>query len=441
MLKIACYGYIKKDGGSVTGANFLILQELLNRGVQIDFFGWKNFNYPVELVGHENFRFIELPDKAFLRKSLKRFLPQKFHSLFDRTLGGLIQNLYSEKRNQQILHDAIATEHEQQPYDLLVFLSLYAPFRVFDIPVVSWTQGTPNAEWFYIQRLREKIIQYCGLLTYLQFKFFYWLKNPRVKASLKNTDVFICESEWSREQMLACGLQPNVLKVLPYPIDLEVFQPGTQPKAVDRKKTFLWLGRIAPRKRLDLLIEAYTLLLEERQDVHLKIIGGFKHVKGYKKLVDEFEQPEFIEYRESIDRQLIPDLIRACDVVIQTSEGENFGSAVAEGLGCGVPAVVGPTNGTRGFASPGCCFVFEEYTPESVKQTMLEVLDNLEETSTEIALEARKIAEKNFAIAHVVDELQAVFQDTVARFSNQGSACVASASEATHALLKASGSP
>jgi glycosyltransferase involved in cell wall biosynthesis len=34
------------------------------------------------------------------------------------------------------------------------------------------------------------------------------------------------------------------------------------------------------------------------------------------------------------------------DVLVQPSDEENFGSSVAEALACGVPAIVGATNGT-----------------------------------------------------------------------------------------------
>gem|GEM_PF-449423 len=416
MLRVACYGYVKKDSGSVSGANFLILEELLKRGIQIDFFGWKSFNYPAELIGHEHFRFIDLPDKAFLRKSLKRVLPKQLHSLFDRTLGGMIQNLYSQQRDDRILRDAIATESAQTPYDLVLFLGLYAPIRVGGMPTISWAQGTPNTEWPYIKKLRQQIVQYCGWLPYLQFKFFYMLKNPRLRAALEHSDFYICGSQWSRQQMIAYGLAETAVKVLPYPMDLELFKPQLQAYRKNQQKTFLWLGRIDPRKRLDLLMQAYALLLQERQDVHLKIIGSFRHTKGFKTLIDSFEFPSHIDYQSSIDRKDVPALIQSCAVVIQPSEGENFGSSVAEALCCGIPVVLGATNGTREFTVPSCAFIFEDYTPESLKQTMAKVLDSLDQSPVEIALEARQTAERNFAIAKVIDSLEGILQEAAASY-------------------------
>ncbi len=127
---------------------------------------------------------------------------------------------------------------------------------------------------------------------------------------------------------------------------------GSRPnKKQTDTKVFLWLGRSEPRKRLDLLLEAYGLLLQGRQDVRLKIIGGFVWASGYKQLIDRFEYPEYLKYQPSIDRAKVPELMAQCDMLIQPSEGENFGFSVAEALCCGLPVIVGPTNGTKDFIS------------------------------------------------------------------------------------------
>jgi len=415
VLRVACYGYVKKDSGSVSGANFLILEELLKREVQIDFFGNENFNYLTELQKYKIFRFIELPNKSFFRRSIKQVLPKQVHKLFDRTLGGLIDNLYSINRDNRIMQSAIGVEHIQKPYNLALSLGLYSPFGIADVPIISWAQGTPNTEWLYIKKLRQQIVQYCGWLPYLQFKFFYMLKNPRLRAALKHSDLYICGSQWSRQKMIAYGLNGSAVKVLPYPIDLNRFNPGSEKLAGESRKTFLWLGRIDPRKRLDLLMEAYALLLKDRQDVHLKIIGSLRHTQGYKTLIDTFDFPEYVEYQPSVEQKNIPDLIRSCSVVIQTSEGENFGSAIAEALCCGIPVLLGSTNGTREFTSPSCCFMFEHYTPENIKEKMNKALNTIEQSSVEIAMEARKTAEKNFSTVKVVDDLEAIFKDAISQ--------------------------
>jgi len=213
--------------------------------------------------------------------------------------------------------------------------------------------------------------------------------------------------------MIAYGIPPKSIKVLPFPIDMQLFDQRHQTKKeATTRKTLLWLGRIEPRKRFDLLMEAYALLLKERQDVHLKVVGNFKHVKGYRKLLDFFENSEFVEYTAHLDRSQVPNLIKQCDVLIQPSEGENFGSSVAEALCCGLPVIVGSTNGTKDYIS-STSFVFEEYTPESLKQTMIKAIEAVSQNPELLAEDARQTAEKNFDVLKVVDDLEDIFKQSI----------------------------
>ncbi|NJO95302.1 MAG: glycosyltransferase [Pleurocapsa sp. CRU_1_2] len=152
---------------------------------------------------------------------------------------------------------------------------------------------------------------------------------------------------------------------------------------------------------------------EKRQDVRLKIFGGFRYAPGYKKLLDNFEFPDRLEYNPYIDRLKVPELMSSCDVLIQPSEGENFGSSVAEALSCGLPVIVGPTNGTKDYISSSS-FVFDEYTPESLKETMLKAIETVEHRRKELALDARQTAEQNFDVSKIVDRLETIFHETLA---------------------------
>jgi glycosyltransferase involved in cell wall biosynthesis len=409
--RIACYGYVDKNSGSGTGANFLILEELLRRGFEIDFYGWEDFNKPKELLGEKNFRFFSLPEKTLVGV-LEQRLPKGVQTRLSSTLYPVLNTLVDRPNNNRILRKEIVEQHANKQYDLLLFLGLYSLFKLSEIPTVSWIQGPPQTEWLYIKKLRKTIISLCGLSTYLKAKGFYSFRDKNLLSEINYSDMIICLSQWSKDRSIAYGVDPKKIEVLPFPIDLELFNisADTRNKTVDRKKTFLWLGRIDPRKRLDLLMEAYALLLKERQDVHLKIVGGFRgEFKGYKKLIDSFEFPDRVEYEPSVSRSDVPNLMKQCDILIQPSEGENFGSSVAEALCCGIPAIVGPTNGTKDFISSSS-FVFEQYTSESLKNTMMKALRSVEQCPEEIAQDARKTSEKNFSIIKVVDNLENIFE-------------------------------
>ena len=410
-LRIACYGFVKKEGGSIQGVHFLLLEELLKRGIEIDFYGKKNFSYPQELCKYQNFHLFDVK-KPFINALLKP-LP---NSPLKTMIMLMVKNLLSIRQsNFQLMRQEILANHQIDKYDLWLFLGYYSPFKFDDIPTVSWVQGPPpQIQWDLIQKLRKKVISLCGLFFYLKVKAAYALKIRSAKSAIGNSDVLICGSQWSKDKIVEFGVKPEAIKTLPYPIDIDLLEldnTRSHKKQTD-SKVFLWLGRSEPRKRLDLLLDAYALVLQERQDVELKIFGGFAWAPGYKKLIDRFEFPEYLEYRPYIDKAKVPELMAQCDVLIQPSEGENFGSSVAEALGCGLPVIVGPTNGTKDFISSSS-FVFEEYTPESLKYTMLQAIEAIEQEREKLALDARETAEKNFDVSRVVDSIEDIFYESI----------------------------
>jgi len=411
VFRIACYGYAGKNIGSGVGADFMILEELLKRGFEIDFYGWEGSNKPSELLERKNFKFLSLPDKSLVR-AFERWLPKSLQKPFSNTIHAVLHVLVVAPADNRKLRREVISQHTIRQYDFLFYLGLHALFRIEDVPTLSWIQGPPQTEWLHIRKLRKTIISLCGPITYFKAMVYYALEKLRLTRKIDNSDILICSSQWSKENTIAYGISPEKVRVLRFPIDLTIFDvdPDSRSRASGQRKTFLWLGRLDPRKRLDLLLEAYRLLLKDRQDVDLKIIGSFRHYTGYKKLIDSFEFPNHIEYQSSINRSEVPSLLKQCDILVQPSEGENFGFSVAEALCCGLPVIVGSTNGTKDFISDSS-FIFEQYTPESLKETMVKAINAIEEHPEKLSQDARKAAEMNFDIVSVVDDLEALFKE------------------------------
>lgn len=414
-LKIACYGRIDKNGVSGKAASYHTVEELLKRGHKIDFYGEKHYMYPKELFKYKNFYHVAVSLKSSIANSVRSFINDSPY--LEGQISALLKVLFLRKLFDQAVQRAILTNHQNKKYDLLFFVEIYSPFKVNDIPVINWTPDLTNTEWYFIRKQRKSVIDLCGISLYLKKKAFGILKNNQRRSDLRtNSDVMICGSQWARKQHLAAvSLPPEKIKVLPYPVNLEVFQPRKPQieQNQNEQKIFLWLGRIEPRKRLDLLLDAYKLILQERQDIKLKIVGQAKQeFVGYKQLLDRYEFRHLIDYQPSIERCEVPELMAQCDVLLQPSEGENFGTSVAEALCCGLPVVVGQTNGTKDFISSSS-FVFEEYTPESLKKTMLKVAEATQQKPDQLALDARETAEKNFDVSKIVDRLEDIFQEAI----------------------------
>jgi glycosyltransferase involved in cell wall biosynthesis len=404
-MKIACTGFVKKLTGSLGQANFILLEEMLKRGHEIDFYGWPGFNEPKELLSFSGFRYIPVPpDKNPVGRFLG-VLPEKVKDI----LIPLVNILVLEKVSYTSLLKEVLRRNKTEDYEVLCFLGLFPPVTTQVIPIVSWVQSAPHTEWLYIRKLRSKLIKYCGISPYLMYKLFYAIKLISAKDQAKNSRLMICPSTWTKDRLVDYGISSEKVYPLPHPIDTSLFtvRKNYQPK---KKITFLYLGRITTRKRLDLLLDAFSLLVRERDDVHLKICGSTSGIeKGYMKLMKDLPFSEHLEYLGYLPQPEVPDLMSQADFLIQPSEGENFGSSVGEALCCGTPVILGLTNGTKDYAG-NAAFVFDSYTPQSLKETMSQAISVLESHPEQLAIDARQAAEKYLSVATVTTQFEEILR-------------------------------
>jgi glycosyltransferase involved in cell wall biosynthesis len=421
--RIACYALISKNSGSLASANFLIVEELLKRGYEIDLYGMNDFNYVEELSDYQALRYIGLsiPLVQYIWNFLEK-IPNK---------GGLLYKVWARLSSLiyfSAMRNKAEENHRNARYDLTLFLGLPGYFRLRNIPTISWLQGPFQTEQQSIKKLKDTIISLCGIQEYLILQLFYMYSSFMTKKIFGTSDIFICGSKWAKGNLCLSKIDKNQIKVLPYPIDMDLFKPSTIIREIkDNKKiVFLWLGRIVPRKRLDLLLEVFKELIQEKHDVYLQIIGKFSYAKGYKKIIEDFDFPERLHYQESIQRLKVPEIMNSVDIIIQPSESENFGSSVAEALSCGIPVIVGSTNGTKDYLSDSAAWIFEEYSPACFKHTIEKAINHLGTSRKEISLAARAQAEKEFSIMKVVDELANIFEEAISAKNNEVSADSAS---------------
>ncbi|CAN5415247.1 hypothetical protein BH10PLA1_BH10PLA1_03440 [soil metagenome] len=403
-LRIACFAFAEEHSGSVSSANFLMLRELLKRGHQIDFFNKRTFLYPEALTQFPNFRYVDTHNK--IGEFLSQWL-NKIPTPITRFIAGRID----ARTFARIVVLAMRREHREKPYDLQLFLGITSYGRLANIRTVSWVQGPPMTDGYSIPRHKQQIVQLCGRLMYLQLRAYAWWRGMIGLPPLRNSDYFITGSSWSCGELAKFGVARERAFAIPYPIDLEAFVPN-RPPALPDEPSVLWLGRIVPRKRLDLFLNAAEMLIERGVKLRLTIIGGFAFVPGYRKLIDAFKFPDRLTYKPSIERTNVCQLMSQTDLVLQPSECEDFASTPAEALACGVPVVIGPTNGTRDYTD-NAAIVFDRYDATSVADAVEQMLKQIRQAPAEVADRSRATAERHFRLAGIVDQLEAILYDAL----------------------------
>jgi glycosyltransferase involved in cell wall biosynthesis len=183
----------------------------------------------------------------------------------------------------------------------------------------------------------------------------------RVIAATAST--VVANSEYTARTVRAAAPQARV-EVVYNPVDLERFDPAR----IDRDRARasrgaraagrLLLGVVAqlsPWKGQDTAIEALALLRDEGVDAHLLLVGSAKFIasatrfdnEAYVARLRRLVASSGLEDRVSFlgERDDVPELMRALDVLLLPSWEEPFGRAVIEAMALRVPVIATDVGG------------------------------------------------------------------------------------------------
>lgn len=401
-MRIAITGFVSADAGSVASANALLLRGLLERGCEVVFFSKSAFSDPRPAAGnHPNFQFVEV-DNRFedrLRRRLER-LP---------ILGKLAGMVDAASYNRLLVRE-ISRVHAAKRFDLCLWLGDYARGRTPGLPVVSFVQGPPGTDARSLISHFPEIAMLAGSAAAWKWRLLAGFRLSRFGLPpFHPSDRFIVGSRQSLETLQRLYKIPEAkISTLPYPIDLHCFQPSLPAPA---KTTFdcLWLGRIIPRKRLDLFLDGASVAIRRGLDLRLTIVGDLGFIPGYDQLIRAFPFPERLTWLRSLPREQVSALLHRHDVLMQPSDEENFGSSVAEAQACGLPVIIGQTNGNADYLCSRD-IVLADDRPETVADALQQVARSAQCTRITDQALSRECAERYFRLEKTTDELLRILE-------------------------------
>lgn len=134
-------------------------------------------------------------------------------------------------------------------------------------------------------------------------------------------------------------------------VDAELFHPGRRSPAMraalgmGSRFTFVYVGRLAPEKRVAQIIHAFRLASESlpRGVIHLIMAGT-----GPCEAELRATAPPGVTFLGFLDRRSrLPDLYANCDAFVFASVTETLGLVVLEAMASGLPVVAAPAGGVR----------------------------------------------------------------------------------------------
>ncbi|MFJ6356936.1 glycosyltransferase [Pseudarthrobacter oxydans] len=158
-------------------------------------------------------------------------------------------------------------------------------------------------------------------------------------------------------ELKAMGIDTGKISIAPCGVDLEFFSAEGPTAARTASRRILSVGRLVPRKGVDLVIRSLPYLRESGfDDVELLIVGGGgdsgvldadPEVRRLLDLAAELGVADQVRLQGQVSRGEMPGIFRSADAVVCAPWYEPFGIVPLEAMACGVPVVAAAVGGLR----------------------------------------------------------------------------------------------
>ena len=174
--------------------------------------------------------------------------------------------------------------------------------------------------------------------------------NYGTMEAVKHADIIIAISEHTKDDLIKYFNCPSEkIKVTYLGYDKEIFRPIKEEAEIEKvlkkhkidKPFILNLGTVEPRKNIEGLIRAYSLLANNLKDKYDLVIGGGKGWldSDLYPLIQELKLEDKIKFLGYVDEEDLAYLYSATACFIYPSFYEGFGLPVLEALACGAPVI------------------------------------------------------------------------------------------------------
>jgi D-inositol-3-phosphate glycosyltransferase len=168
---------------------------------------------------------------------------------------------------------------------------------------------------------------------------------------VRHVDGLVAASAVERRALVAdYGADPTHATVIPCGVDTALFRPGDRDAARARiapgeAPLLLYVGRIAPIKGLETLLDAVVRLRARGSRVRLLIVGGEAdepadgHEAAIRRRVDALGLREAVRFVGAQPQDALRDYYVAADVTVLPSYYESFGMVALEAMACSSPVI------------------------------------------------------------------------------------------------------
>ena len=204
-----------------------------------------------------------------------------------------------------------------------------------------WMMPNVYPGWAVRSSLCQLVVSPRGMLSRWALNHSAWKKRifwALVQGpAVRRASCFHATADSEYEEIRSAGLLRQPVCVIPNGIDV----PEMKLKAVTQSRILLFLGRIHPKKGVDLLLRAWAAVGPKFPEWELRIAGPDNN--GYLPRMQAMAETlnlKRVEFCGPLYGETKQAAYREAELFVLPTHSENFGITVAESLAVGTPAIV-----------------------------------------------------------------------------------------------------
>lgn len=233
-----------------------------------------------------------------------------------------------------------------------------------------------------------------------------WQNKDLVKASCIQVT---CEQELDVIRNL--GLKVPVA-IVPNAIDISIIQYSDHFQSKNTKVVLGYLGRLHPRKRVESIIKAMSLLpVSIKNRIELSVIGSGEQVyeKSLQLLVEKLGMEDQIVFHGFLTGRQKIEAIERLSFLVVPSDFENFGMIIPEALVQGIPVIASKGTPWEELQTHHCGWWIDNDV-DTIAATLCTAIQLPEEERFAMGQRGRQLIIHNYATDVVAEKMKSVYQ-------------------------------
>lgn len=247
------------------------------------------------------------------------------------------------------------------------------------------------------------------------FKYLNWFYN--------RCDYVTAPSKWSfRAEMLPYGFK-RPYRAISNPIDISGFHLASVTKGLLKEKfglskqVVVFGGRLAPEKKIDVMIRAIPILKEIFPEINLALAGRGAEENKLRDLAVALNVKKEVVFLGNLDKKWLAELFHASEVFALTSTSETQNMVMLQAMACGLPVVAVNAQALPEYVAADRGFVVEPGNPQALAEKIAILLKDRKKAKT-LGLTGRKYVEQ-FSVANIATEWERIYNQVIRNYGHK----------------------